>query len=193
MAEIVIAVAAVVAAVGSIVSIQQQRKQAKKAQEFRERQFKAEQEARETDTARSKNQQAIERRRARREARIKRARIISQSELAGVGGSSGELGSTGVIRTNLGAVLANSAASNKAIEAINAKRNQAAGFAIAAQNELSKGPSLLGTVLQVGGNLAGSIAGSGFFGQVTNLSPTGGPRAGSNGPGGRPVIHGKGR
>jgi hypothetical protein len=66
------------------------------------------------------------RRKAAREARVRRAQIIQQSENAGLGTQgSGTVGATGVVNTNLGSNIATASGQTNSINAIN-KRNQAA-------------------------------------------------------------------
>lgn len=83
-------------------------------------------EANEIANANQKNEAAASRRKAAREARIRRAMILQQSENAGLGiGGSGTQGAVGVVGTNLGSNIAQSQQQSVAAQGIN-KRNQRA-------------------------------------------------------------------
>lgn len=108
----VAAAASVVTGIGSMT-------QARKASKERE-------EASKIASAQAKNDSAESRRKAIREARVRRAQIIQQSENSGLGTSgSGTMGATGAVSTNLNSNIASSSGKTMAIEGINA-RNQAA-------------------------------------------------------------------
>lgn len=76
--------------------------------------------------AQQKNESTAGRRRAIREARVRRAMILQQSENAGLGiQGSGTRGATAVVGTNLGSAISSASGQTKAAEGINL-RNQAA-------------------------------------------------------------------
>lgn len=78
------------------------------------------------------NQQQIEglesRRAAIREERVRRARIMQSAANVGAAGSSGELGATGALATNLGSMFSQATGRSRAAEAINTANQSAADF-----------------------------------------------------------------
>jgi len=78
--------------------------------------------------AQQKNESADSRRKAIREARVRRAMVLQQSENAGATGSSGSQGATGVINTNLGSANAFAQGQTKAIQGINNRNQRAADY-----------------------------------------------------------------
>lgn len=108
-----------VAAAASVVTGVMQLKNAKKATAERR-------EANNVQVAQQKNDSVETRRKAVREARVRRALILQQSENAGLGQSgSGTVGSMGVIGTNLSGNVAQASGQSLAIQGIN-RRNQKA-------------------------------------------------------------------
>lgn len=90
---------------------------------------KARKEANNIQTAQAQNDNAASRRRAIREARVRRAMILQQSENAGLGTQgSGTVGATGVIGTNLGSNRAIAQGQTLSIEGINAQNQRAANY-----------------------------------------------------------------
>lgn len=107
-----------VAAAASVISGVMQMNLAKKAAGQRK-------EANKVQNAQQKNDSMDQRRKAIREARVRRAMIMQQSANAGLGGGSGEAGAVGAVNTNLGSNIGQASGQTLAIEGIN-KRNQAA-------------------------------------------------------------------
>lgn len=85
-------------------------------------------EANEIANAQQKNEAAASTRQAIREARIRRAMIMQQSENTGVADSSGAIGAVGVVGTNLGINAANANAKTTAVTAINNRNQKAADY-----------------------------------------------------------------
>lgn len=72
---------------------------------------------------------SLEQRRARvREERIRRAMIISSSENAGTSKSSGEMGATGALNSNLAAMVSSSLGQSSSNSGINKRQQSAADF-----------------------------------------------------------------
>lgn len=108
-----------VAAAASVVTGVTAMGSAKKAARERE-------EANKIANAQAQNDNANARRKAAREARVRRAQIIQQSENAGLGTQgSGTQGAIGVVNTNLNSNIATASGQTKAVQGIN-DRNQAA-------------------------------------------------------------------
>lgn len=119
-------IGAAIAAV-SVVTGVKQLKEAKKATAAR-------QEANNVQAAQTKNEANDSRRKAVREARVRRAMILQASENAGLGqGGSGTQGSIGVVNTNLGSANSASMGQSAAATGINTLNNKAAGYDFKAQ------------------------------------------------------------
>jgi hypothetical protein len=83
-------------------------------------------EANKVATAQQQNENAEGRRKAVREARVRRAMIMQQSENAGLGvDGSGTQGAMGVVNTNIGSRVASAAGQTRSIETINAHNQRA--------------------------------------------------------------------
>lgn len=115
-----VAIGAAIAA-ASVATGVMQYSQAKKASRERK-------EANAISTASQQNEAAASRRKAVREARIRRAMILQSSENSGVAESSGALGATGVVGTNLGSQNSQAMGQTKAITGINAANQRAADY-----------------------------------------------------------------
>lgn len=85
-------------------------------------------EANAISSAQQQNEAAASRRKAVREARIRRAMVLQSSETTGVAESSGALGAQGVIGTNLGSQNAQAMGQTRAIQGINARQQRAADY-----------------------------------------------------------------
>lgn len=80
-------------------------------------------------TANQKNEANASRRKAVREARVRRAMILQQSENAGLGtGGSGTQGAIGVVNTNLGSANSAAAGQTVAVQGINRRNQKAADY-----------------------------------------------------------------
>ncbi|NRA52132.1 MAG: hypothetical protein HRU12_23635 [Phaeodactylibacter sp.] len=169
----------VLSTVGQVVQARQAKKAGAKRQAFLERQAEEQREARNIDLAAQKNQQAIDRRKAVRERRVKIAQIQQAAENTGAGGSSGETASAGIITTNLGGVVSNAASRTKAIEGINAANQRAADAGVAAQGVSSQ--STFATLAVAAGSLSGSFSDAGVFKNPVPPTPT--PSVNSGAPG----------
>lgn len=85
--------------------------------------------ANEIANANQKNEAADSRRKAAREARIRRAMILQQSENAGLGiGGSGTQGAVGVVGTNYGSNIGRSQQQSVAAQGINFRNQRAADY-----------------------------------------------------------------
>lgn len=115
-----VAIGAAIAA-ASVATGVMQYSQAKKASRERK-------EANAISTANAQNESAASRRKAVREARIRRAMILQSSENSGVAESSGALGATGVVNTNLGSQNSQAMGQTRAITGINAANQRAADY-----------------------------------------------------------------
>ena len=89
---------------------------------------KQRQEANAISTASAQSEAAASRRKAVREARIRRAMIVQSSENTGTADSSGSLGAQAVIGTNLGSQNAQAAGQTRAITGINRANQRAANL-----------------------------------------------------------------
>lgn len=83
-------------------------------------------EAREVDSAQFRNRQQEEIRKSVREERIRRAQILNQAENTGTSASSGAIGSTGALSTNLRSGAAFAQSNIKAHESVNRHLQNAA-------------------------------------------------------------------
>lgn len=115
-----LAIGAAVAATSVVTGVVQYT-QARKASKERK-------EANAISSAQQRNEAANSRRRAIREARVRRAMILQSSENMGASNSSGELGAIGVIGTNLGSNNAAAEGQTSAILGINARNQRAANY-----------------------------------------------------------------
>ena len=89
---------------------------------------KQREEANNISSAQAQNEATASRRKAVREARIRRAMIMQQSENTGTTASSGQQGAVGVVGTNLGINQAQASGATKAIQGINAANQRAADY-----------------------------------------------------------------
>ena len=115
-----VAIGAAIAA-ASVATGVMQLGQAKKASKARE-------EGNKVSTAQQQSEAAASRRRAVREARIRRAMVLNQAENTGTSESSGALGATGVIGTNVASANAEARGQTRAIQGINAANQRAANY-----------------------------------------------------------------
>lgn len=86
----------------------------------------AQKEANEISAAQQRNKNMLERRRAAKEARIKRAKIIQGAESGGAGSSSGSLGAQSALASNFGSSVAGQTADVLASEGITKQGERAA-------------------------------------------------------------------
>lgn len=87
---------------------------------------KARRESQAVQTAGEAIRDRLARRRAAREERVRRARLLQSSEVGGTSGSSGELGASGALRTNSAAGVANQSSQRTVSQGISAANQQAA-------------------------------------------------------------------
>jgi hypothetical protein len=114
-------IGAVSAAVGVVAGVAQMSAAKKAAKERKE--------ANNVATANQQNEATNSRRKAVREARVRRAMILQQSENAGLGtGGSGTQGAIGVVNTNLGSINSAAAGQTVAIQGINRRNQKAADY-----------------------------------------------------------------
>lgn len=122
------AVAAVVAVIGTGYSITEQEKAKDKQKDAVQEQRKA----RNEQKAQNEAQAAQERRKQLREERIRRAKILSTSQAAGVTGSSGEAGALGGLSTQLSSNLGTNLGALNSAADISLFSQNAANFSSAA-------------------------------------------------------------
>ena len=96
-----------------------QRAQARKA-------AKAQREARDVQNASETVQNTLERRKAAREERVRRSRVVAASANEGVSGSSGEIGALSALGSNFGAAVSAQTTQQRASEGISAANQRAA-------------------------------------------------------------------
>jgi hypothetical protein len=180
VALVVTAVAAVAAAGASYMAGQEQKKAAKAAAADRERARQEQKEAADIASAAEKTKMISEQRRAIREARVRNAKIMQAAENSGVDGSSGALGASGAINTNLSTVFADSRARNTAVEGINQHNQNASDYLASADSTIMKGnanaaqwQAFAGIATAVG-SFSSSAAFSKLFGPSTPSMPKSG-------------------
>lgn len=127
------AVVAVVAAVGAQQQHQAKKEAANEQRLARKEQVKAQSEEKAANAA----QMAQDRRQTIREERIRRAKIIQASENTGVGESSGLMGATGSLQTQLGTNIGFSRGMEEIGGRISSFNQNAANFMTSAQNHLN--------------------------------------------------------
>lgn len=111
---------------------------------------KKEKEARAVSQAEKSAQQTAMTRQQIREERVRRAQILQQSQNTGVAASSGAIGSTGALQTNIGANIA--AASRQAnTSAAITNLQQGAADNLARASEIGAIGSVVGTAISAGG------------------------------------------
>lgn len=131
-----------VAAAASVASGVMSMSNAKKAADERK-------EANAIASAEQKNQAANSRRKAAREARIRRAMILQQSENAGLGTQgSGTQGAIGVVNTNFGSNAAMASQTGLANQGINRRSQAAADYDFRAQQWGAFGNIFSGAISQ---------------------------------------------
>lgn len=133
-----VAIGAAIAATSVVTGVMQY-SAAKKASSERK-------EANDIASAQQKNESAESRRRAIREARVRRAMILQQSETSGASESSGALGAIGVVGTNLGSRNAFAAGQTRAIEGINRHNQRAADYDFRSQMWGTIGSTITGAL-----------------------------------------------
>lgn len=154
------AVAAVASVAVQVRSANQQKRAAKRAAAERKNQNDISQAA-------AENQAAAARRRAIREERVRRARILQSAETGGATGSSGAIGATGILSTNLGSTISQANSQTAANRGISASNNrltdiQAQSIRNSAQNQI------FSSVASGVGQIAGGFKGL-SFGNKTSL------------------------
>lgn len=87
---------------------------------------RAQREGNAVNTATGEINNAVARRRAAREARIRRQRLIARSSASGTSGSSGELGANSAINANLGSAIANQQTAEEAARGLSAANQKVA-------------------------------------------------------------------
>lgn len=149
-------VGAALSAVGTVGGILSQRSAARAQRSAARRQADEQREQNAIRTAQQRNEQAAARRQRIRERRVRAAQIQSQAELAGVGGSSGELGAQAALGTNLGQVLSQSQSRVAAQEGLTASAQRAADARVAGISAVSRAQTI-GSIFQ-GIGAAGQLA-----------------------------------
>lgn len=143
-----------VAAGSAVVSYSQQRR----AQAAQERAADDQRRGNAVQSAQQSQQAAQERRQQIREERIKRASILNSAENSGASGSSGEMGATGGMSTQLGSNLGANGSSILAGQAITGFSQSAANNMQAAQTAQGRA-SMWGQVGQIGSSMFGQAGG----------------------------------
>lgn len=131
---LIAAISAAVVGTASYVSAEKSRKQ---AQAYYSSQAQTQREVRSEQAALNAQAAAGERRQQIREERVRRAKILQAAEGTGVSGSSGELGSTGGLATQLGANIGTNLGTLSGTGRINQLAQTAADFGTAAQSALN--------------------------------------------------------
>lgn len=155
-------VVAAVSAAATVYSTQQQASAARKSS-------RAQKEAADISAAQQSTEQAEQRRQQIRQERIKRGQIAQASANTGVSGSSGELGSTSALGTNMGNNLAISSGRVNTANAISSQNQRAADASVQSANA-----GAIGGIAQAGMSLgiqAGAIQGAqNLFGSSSTAS-----------------------
>jgi type II secretory pathway pseudopilin PulG len=116
-----VAIGAIAAAASVVTGVMSYSQAAKAARERKE--------ANNVANAQQQNDAAASRRKAAREARVRRAMIMQQSENAGLGiGGSGTQGAIGVVNTNLGSNNSQSLGQSLSAKTINRHNQRAADY-----------------------------------------------------------------
>lgn len=126
--------AAIIATVSTVAAIDQQQK----AQKAQEKSAEEQRKARAEQQAASAQQAAAEKRQQIREERVKRARIIQASANTGTTASSGEIGSTASLGTQLGGNLGFNQGMYDIGANISAYNQSAADYMTSAQSHLAE-------------------------------------------------------
>lgn len=166
-ATVIAAVAVGVSAVGTVMQMEAA-KDAKKAQsQAAEEQSKANAEQKAQNAA----QAAAARRQAIREERVKRARVMQAATNTGVSQSSGEMGATGSLSTQLGANLGFNLGANASADRISNYNQNAADLIGSAQNKMADA-QMWGSI----GSLGTSVfSAAGGFKSVSSIFNSGVP------------------
>ena len=143
-----VAVAVVSAAVAGASAYEQRQEQKSAA--------KKEKEARAVSQAEKAAQQTAQTRQQVREERIRRAQILQQSQNTGVGQSSGALGSTGALQTNIGSNIAATSRQTASYAAIG-NLQQGAADNLARASEIGAIGQFAGSAIQIGGAYASDL------------------------------------
>lgn len=154
--------AAVVATVATVASTVVQMQAAKKAQRLQEEANRQRKEASDISLAQSENVERARRRQRIREERVRRAQIIQGASNAGVGESSGQIGSISVLGTNTGTAIAQSFAGRRARSGIAAANQRAVDLDTSAQNAITRG-ALFASAIGAFSTAVGGVAKSGLF------------------------------
>ncbi len=126
--------------------------------------------ARQEEKAQNAAQAANERRQQIREERVRRAKVIQQSQNTGVSDSSGELGSTSGLSTQLGANLGNNTGRLNSANNISGFAQNAADFNSQAENSLYKA-NMWGQIGSVSMSIFSAAGGFGAMGGAGTQSP----------------------
>lgn len=130
-------IALVTAAVIGAAAYVSSEKSRKEAKAYYAQQATAQRAVRSEQAALNAQQAANERRQQIREERVRRAKILQAAEGTGTEGSSGELGATGGLTTQLGAGIGTNLGQLAGVGRINALQQTSADFGTAAQNALN--------------------------------------------------------
>lgn len=123
-----VTIAAVITTIATVAGTISSISSAKKARKATKRAAAETREARAITEASQLNVNRISRRRAIREERVRRAKIIQAGAAGGVLGSSGVISAPGIIGTNVAAAIAAQTSGTKAAQGISARLQTAADF-----------------------------------------------------------------
>lgn len=171
MGIVAVAVAALAVSAGSAYMSYEQQKKASRNQRRaadEQRKINAQQEANNAQQA------ARERRQQIREERVRRARILQSSENMGVGDSSGSLGATGSLATNLSDNLGSNLSALRSAQIISRHSQRQADFMSAAGQNMANA-NMWGQVSSFAGSVFSAAGGYGALNSgstVTDVSGT---------------------
>lgn len=161
------AVAAVVAVIGTGYSITEQEKAKDKQKDAVQEQRKA----RNEQKAQNEAQAAQERRKQLREERIRRAKILSTSQAAGVTGSSGEIGALGGLSTQFATNLGSNLGALNSASNISLFSQNAANYSSAADQN-NANAQMAGQVSSLAFQVAPVLSKAGSLFSASNPAPT---------------------
>ena len=170
-----VAVAAVISAVAGVASIYAQQQASKKAEKRAAAAARERREAAAIEKAGARNTDTLNRRKALREERVKRAHIIQSAQGAGVSGSSGALSAPGIVGTTTAAGIAAQTSGRKAAEGVSDHRQSAADYTQSAKNALAQG-DMFSSLIQTFGSVGSGLVKSGLFDPSPTVKPSIGQR-----------------
>lgn len=166
-------IGAVASVAATAYSYYRQQEAQEDAEKFQKLAYRDQREARSQQEAMNASRSARDTRSQIREERIRRARIIQASVNTGVSGSSGEIGSTGGLATQLGSNLGFMNGQQAGAQRISGLGQNAADFLSASQNKINDANQWG----QIGGLGLSIFGATGGFNQLGNIFKSNGDRA----------------